>query len=431
MQYMPRIARYSPLILPALLLGLLVACLPSGREPSSVTPSVDVTAVPRRALATVEAIEIQQVETFPVKVSVVARGHLPNGCTNIDQISQSRRGGTFEVTIDSLQHGGSVCPVNRVPFEEVIDLDLLGVPAGIYVVDVNGLQGTFKLQQDNIPDEGNAVISGRVRHDRCHMVEQEVTGEFLPSAGCVDTGDGTYHGDGILEADDPGLGGVKVELGAGMCPATGLATTISGTDGSFLFSGLRAGDYCLSVSGAQGQNSDLSAEGVWTYPRDGSGQTTVSLLPSDSKLDMEIGWSALWRPEQTVSLPVPAGDCTNKALFIADLTIPDNTRLTAGETFTKTWRLQNLGSCAWDASYSLALVAGDMMGAPISVPLTMTVPPGEMGDLSVTLIAPESPGDYRAEWQLMTSRGALFGIGPGSDRPFWVQVVVVGDEAAG
>jgi hypothetical protein len=371
------------------------------------------------------------VETFPVEVSVVARGHLPSDCTNIDQISKTRQGGTFEIAIDSVQYGGSTCPENRVPFEEIIELDLLGIPAGIYVVDVNGLQGTFKLQRDNIPDEGNAVISGRVLHDRCDMVEQEVSGEFLPSAGCVDRGDGTYHGDGLLEADDPGLGGVMVYLGAGICPAAGLATTITGADGTFLFSGLKAGDYCLSVSGGEGQNDDLSAEGEWTYPDDGSGQTTVGLLPGDSKLDLGFGWSPLWRPEQTVFLPVPADDCTNKALFIADLTIPDDTLLTAGETFTKTWRLQNLGSCAWDASYSLALVAGEKMGTSQSVPLTTTVPPGEMGDLSLTLTAPESPGDYRAEWQLMNSEGDLFGIGPGSDRPFWVQIEVVDDESAG
>jgi hypothetical protein len=31
----------------------------------------------------------------------------------------------------------------------------------------------------------------------------------------------------------------------------------------------------------------------------------------------------------------------------------------------------------------------------------------------------------------MNSEGDLFGIGPGSDRPFWVQIEVVDDESAG
>jgi hypothetical protein len=430
MQAKPYIIRFALVFLPVLLLLSLGACRPTDGESQIVTPSLPATAVPRRALAPVEAINIFQVDTFPVEVSVVARGHLPDECTNIDQISQVRHDGTFEITIDSVQYGGSACAETRVPFEESVELDLLGIPAGIYVVDVNGLQGTFKLQRDNIPDDSNAVIGGRVRQDRCEMVEDEEGRELQPSASCVDRGDGTYRGDGIFEADDPGLGGAMVYLGAGICPATGLATTITGADGTFLFSGLKAGDYCLSVTGSEGQNSDLSAEGEGTFPGDGAGQTTVNLLPGGSKLDLEFGWSALLRPEPTVLLPTPAGDCTNKALFIADLTIPDDTLLTAGETFTKTWRLQNLGSCVWDASYSLTPVAGDKMGSSESVPLTTTVPPGELGDLSITLIAPESPGGYRGEWQLMNSEGILFGIGPGSDKPFWVQIVVIGDETA-
>jgi len=37
-----------------------------------------------------------------------------------------------------------------VPFEEIIPLEVYGLPAGTYTVNVNGVQGTFDLEVDNI-----------------------------------------------------------------------------------------------------------------------------------------------------------------------------------------------------------------------------------------------------------------------------------------
>lgn len=418
-------------LLPLLGLATQVACQSGGRPTEISTPTVAESTISQRGPAPVEAIEIFQVDTFPAKANVVARGHFPNECMTIDQISQERRGGTIVVTIDSVESGDSACPVERVAFEEVIELNLVGLPAGIYVIDVNGLQGTFKLQRDNIPDEGNAVAGGQIWQDLCDIIAAEESGEVELTEGCMDLGDGSYSGDGFREADEPGLGGVLVHLGAGACPSEGLATTITDSQGEFLFSGLMAGDYCLSVVSEQGQDDAWIAEGVWTFPDEGDGRIDVVLQPGESRLDLVFGWSELSRPEQTVFLVEPDDDCTSKALFIADVSIPDGTNLFAGEVFTKTWRLQNLGSCTWDATYSLVPTAGDNMGITDSVPLSVTVPPGEFGELSVKLVAPRSPGTYRAEWKLLSPDGFLFGIGPGSNRPFWVQILVDDEEAAG
>jgi hypothetical protein len=222
-----------------------------------------------------------------------------------------------------------------------------------------------------------------------------------------------------------------VQLGAGICPSAGLATTITDADGVFLFSGLMASNYCLSVANDDDLNSALSMQGEWTFPSDANGQRTLTLMPGDSKLDLDFGWSMVQREEQPEFFIPPEAECTNKAFFVADLTVPDDTTLSAGEAFTKTWRLQNLGSCTWDATYSLVPAADGEMGAPLSATLTMTVPPGEFGDLSVALVAPEASGTYRGEWMLSSPEGVRFGIGPGSDRPFWVQILVVEEEVAG
>src|SRR5574341_228707 len=49
--------------------------------------------------------------------------------------------------------------------------------------------------------------------------------------------------------------------------------------------------------------------------------------------------------------------------FVSDVTIPDNTPMDPGKTFTKTWKVLNSGSCAWDPGFKFALTGGDPMGA--------------------------------------------------------------------
>ena len=52
-----------------------------------------------------------------------------------------------------------------------------------------------------------------------------------------------------------------------------------------------------------------------------------------------------------------------------DVTIPDDTVIPAGQSFVKTWKLVNTGTCTWTTAYSATFFYGDRMGAPESVPL--------------------------------------------------------------
>ncbi len=104
--------------------------------------------------AVVEEIDIQILESFPVQVHIVARGYLPDGCTEIDEIEQTRSGQTFQVTITTARPAGVACTEAIVPFEEVVALDVLGLEAGTYTVNVNGVTGSFKLDMDNEPPGG-------------------------------------------------------------------------------------------------------------------------------------------------------------------------------------------------------------------------------------------------------------------------------------
>ena len=121
--------------------------------PAGETPSGDTI----HGEAAVNAIDILILESFPVQIQVLARGYLPDGCTEIDTVSQIdgvgqvRGDRTFTVTITTIRPADAICTQALVPFEETFSLDVYGLPAGTYTVDVNGVTGTFELAVDNAP----------------------------------------------------------------------------------------------------------------------------------------------------------------------------------------------------------------------------------------------------------------------------------------
>jgi hypothetical protein len=119
----------------------------------------------------------------------------------------------------------------------------------------------------------------------------------------------------------------------------------------------------------------------------------------------------------------------DKLEFVADITVPDGTIFKPGDTFVKTWRLKNSGTSTWTSAHSLVFVSGEQMGAPASIPLTSTVPPGETVDVSVSLTAPASLGSYFGFFALRGPGGNNFGVGPNGEQPFYVQINVSGSDA--
>jgi inhibitor of cysteine peptidase len=105
--------------------------------------------MPTIGLATVEEIDILTLELFPVQIFVIASGYLPDPCTEIYQISQKKEDNTFFITIKT-SRPADPCIQIIVPFEVKIPLKVYGLLAGTYTVEVNGVQGTFDLEIDNI-----------------------------------------------------------------------------------------------------------------------------------------------------------------------------------------------------------------------------------------------------------------------------------------
>ena len=105
--------------------------------------------LPTIGLASVDEIEILILESFPVQINVIASGNLSDPCTEISEVLQEKEGNTFFITIKTYRSPG-FCIQVLAPFEEIIPLEVYGLPAGTYIVNVNGVQGTFDLEVDNI-----------------------------------------------------------------------------------------------------------------------------------------------------------------------------------------------------------------------------------------------------------------------------------------
>lgn len=129
-------------------------------------------------------------------------------------------------------------------------------------------------------------------------------------------------------------------------------------------------------------------------------------------------------PTLTPAGTQPVGGGADSAEFVADVTIPDGTVMSPGQTFSKTWRLRNNGTTTWTTAYAVIFKLGTQMGAPSATPLTAEVKPGDTIDISLNLTAPSANGYFTASFMLRNTGGQLFGVGKGSAELFYTTIVV-------
>ena len=101
--------------------------------------------------------------------------------------------------------------------------------------------------------------------------------------------------------------------------------------------------------------------------------------------------------------------CDKYAWDIAtvDVNVPDNTVMSPGQEFVKTWKIKNTGACTWGEGYKLIYSYGDKMnGAPQA--LTAAIAPGQEVEVSVAFKAPDLPGTYQSFWTLQNPKGVAF-----------------------
>ncbi|MEV0588641.1 NBR1-Ig-like domain-containing protein [Nonomuraea sp. NPDC050310] len=118
--------------------------------------------------------------------------------------------------------------------------------------------------------------------------------------------------------------------------------------------------------------------------------------------------------------PLHKGDA---AQFIQDVTLPDCTRVGAGQTMTKVWQLKNAGSVPWKG-YALrrldAAQQADQCQTIPEVPIADTQP-GETVDIRTDITTPRKPGLCYVRFKMVDSTGAV--VFPGN-RPINFQIIV-------
>jgi hypothetical protein len=133
---------------------------------------------------------------------------------------------------------------------------------------------------------------------------------------------------------------------------------------------------------------------------------TITPTPEATSTPKATSTSLLPASTNTSAQPTPAG-CANMK-FVSDVTIPDETQLAIGSTFTKTWRVQNTGTCEWTTGFRLVFAYGEAMSGQ-SVAIPSVVPVGQQVDISVNLKVPNKPSKLTGVWRLFDDKNQPFG----------------------
>jgi hypothetical protein len=117
-------------------------------------------------------------------------------------------------------------------------------------------------------------------------------------------------------------------------------------------------------------------------------------------------------------LPPSSTPPCDASVYVSDVTIPDGTEFSPGDSFQKTWEVRNTGSCNWTTAYTIAYAGGEQMDGVITH-IPEVVDPGDTTQISVDLVAPSIPGNYIGHWQMKNADGFYFGV------VLFVQIVVI------
>jgi hypothetical protein len=108
--------------------------------------SVSLTAAEEADRLVVESVEVRVLESSPVQVSAFVKGRLRDQCELVGETTQSRSGHTITVTIPTFHDNVSDRPCIQATDTVEQDVRLEGAfPSGTYVVRVNGVERTFRV----------------------------------------------------------------------------------------------------------------------------------------------------------------------------------------------------------------------------------------------------------------------------------------------
>lgn len=198
-----------------------VSCRPESQ-------SGDVTAVPGRSPATTSTPALVIPATRPVKEATTVQvtgeanvssatlsklvrdgefyvlsisGDLPDGCTTIDKVTQTRTSDGLRVVLVTTRPRDAFCTEALVPFEREIALETEGMPDGEYTVTVGGFELTLVLGASETPAApasgalGNLLVRPAVVEDvQVTIPESDPVRVSVSVTGYYSDGCTTFHG---------------------------------------------------------------------------------------------------------------------------------------------------------------------------------------------------------------------------------------------
>jgi hypothetical protein len=147
---------------------------------------------------------------------------------------------------------------------------------------------------------------------------------------------------------------------------------------------------------------DIRTEAVETFSANLT--RTSQLSPPSSTAD-----SGLFTETPMATGSVSPTPVCHGLRFVRDATILDNTGVKPAEVFTKSWLVENIGTCPWKSGYQVVLIGGIAMGgSPFKV--LQDVAPGGRIQVSIKMVAPTNQsGTVEGTWKMSDEGGATFG----------------------
>ena len=134
---------------------------------------------------------------------------------------------------------------------------------------------------------------------------------------------------------------------------------------------------------------------------------TITIEPTNTPMPSYTPATTTDLTPQTTLL---AGDTTPclSLILIGNMDPHIGEILNAEQTFKKSWRVQNNGSCPWLPGFRLVYVSGDKMSGG-NAAVNKEVKPGTVMIFTIDMQAPEKPGNYVGFWRMYDNNGSSFG----------------------
>ena len=127
--------------------------------------------------------------------------------------------------------------------------------------------------------------------------------------------------------------------------------------------------------------------------------------PDSTATETEVSAAVVTNEEGT---PVELCDSLGYDITTVDVNVPDNTIMSPGQDFIKTWLVENNGACPWGAGYALTYAGyTDQMSGQF-IAMTEVIQPGQEVEVSVQFKAPDVAGEYLSAWTMRNPQGVTF-----------------------